>query len=349
MKFLYLFAATAVLASAESHPSWWLYTSPEATALVGIHWDNLRGSPLAEAIQAELDSTGPLAFPDMECLRTAREIVISSPELLAAEAGNFPSAIVRGQASRAGLQRSIYHGVAFWIPQNAANLGIAQISEQIVLIGARKTLESAINNSNAPSGRPYSSLLPRAARFSQTGDLWVVAARLPDPLANLFVPLEIEAEKFEGQVSLRGGLTMEASFDAGSARNADDAVADLRKQAPSLPPIARGLDAESDGAHVTLQLHLSPEEVQAGLHAPAPAAPAVTAAAPTPVAQAPTMVAKAPAPAPIVPAAALSAFAPPPATEPPPPVEPPKPVGPQVIRIIGLESGPREIVIPPGQ
>jgi len=346
MKFLCLFALAGGLVSAESHPSWWLYTSPEATAMVGIHWDNLRGSPLAEAIQAELSSAGPLAFPDMECLRAAREIVISSPELLAAEAGSFPSATVREQAKRAGLRLSVYHGVSFWLPENAASLGIAQISEQIVLIGARKTLESAINNSNAPSGRSYSSLLPRAARFSQTADLWVVAERLPDPLATLFVPLEIEADKFEGQISLRGGLAVDASFDAGSVRAAEDAASDLRKQAPSLPPIARALDAKSDGSKVTVQLRMNPEEFQAALHAPVTPAPAVASLMPPAIASAPT-VAVASVPPPVVPAAALSSFAPPQAAaELPAPAEPPKPVGPQVIRIIGLDSGPKEIVLP---
>lgn len=348
MKFLCLFALTAGFASAESHPSWWLYTSPDATALVGIHWDNLKSSPFAEAIQAELAPAGPLAFPDMECLRVAREIVISSPELLAAEAGSFPSATVRDQASRAGLRRSVYHGVTFWLPQQGASLGVAQISEQIILVGARKTLELAIDDSNRPSGRPYSPLLPRAARFSQTADLWVVATGLPDPLASLFVPLEIEAEKFEGQVSLRGGLAMQASFDAGSDHAATDAAADLRKQAPSLPLIARALEAKSDGSQVTIQLQVSQAELQAALHAVSTPAPVVAKATPVPVTVAPATTAPL-ATAPVVPAAPLAALNPPQPAEPAPSPEPPRPAGPQVIRIIGLDSGPREIVLPPSE
>src|SRR5436190_1775756 len=55
-------------ASAESHPAWWRYASPEATALVGIHWENLRSSPFAEAIADELTGEGGLGFPQLECL-----------------------------------------------------------------------------------------------------------------------------------------------------------------------------------------------------------------------------------------------------------------------------------------
>ena len=61
-----------------------------------------------------------------------------------------------------------------------------------MLVGARKTLQAAIDRSLMETGRTYSALLPRAARFSQTGDLWVVAVKLPDPLASLFVPLDAE-------------------------------------------------------------------------------------------------------------------------------------------------------------
>ncbi len=128
---------------------------PEATALVGIHWDNLRNSPFASAIEDELASTGPLAFPNVECLRHAREIVISSPELLAAEAGSFPSATVKDQAQRAGLRRLVYRGLTLWTPEQAAGLGIAQISEQIVLVGSRKTLQSAVDRSLLATGRQY--------------------------------------------------------------------------------------------------------------------------------------------------------------------------------------------------
>lgn len=358
MKFLCLFGLSALLhaslAIAESHPSWWTYASPEATALVGIQWDNLRNSPFATAVEAELSSSGPLGFPDLACLKQAHQIVISSPELLAAEAGSFPSAIVTQQAQRAGLRRLVYRGVTLWIRDPASALGVAQISEQILLVGARKTLESAVDRSLLETGRAYSGLLPRAARFSQTGDLWVVAVRIPDPLANLFVPLDAEGFGFEGQVSLRNGLSVEASFDTASTAAAEAIAAHLQEQAQTLPAFARNLEATSDRRTVNIELEASADELAAALHsapvtagpqegranqtAPAPAPPATLAQlspAPTP----------APAPASVPPV--KMAEAKPPEVQPAEPPKPASPPQPQVIHIIGLDDGPREIQLPP--
>jgi hypothetical protein len=356
VKFLAFFVLSAALASAQSHPSWWTYASPEATALVGIQWDNLRNSPFAPAIEAELSSTGPLAFPDLECLNNARQIVISSPALLAAEAGSFPASAVKQQAQRAGLNHFVYRGVTLWVPTSGDKLGVAQISEQIVLVAARKTLESAIDRNLLETGRPYSGLLQHAARFAQTGDLWVVALRIPDPLANLFVPLDAEGVEFEGQVSLRNGLSVAASFDAPSTDAAAAVVEHLKEQVQTLPAFARNLDATSDRRTVNIELQATAEEVEAALRPSHAAAPATVAAVPAPKPQRPptasTQMSAAAQSTPAAPAAAPlspppSSVAPKPAETQPVQTKPEPPPQPQIIRIVGLDDGPKEIVLPP--
>ncbi len=331
VKLFALVAITTALATAESHPSWWMYASPEATALVGIQWSNLRHSPFAAAIEAVISPGGALAFPDLDCLRQAREIVISSPALLAAEAGSFPAATVRDQAQRQGLRHSIYRGVSMWLPEQAEELGVAQISEQIVLVGSRKTLQAAVDGSLADT-RLYSPLLPRAARFSQTGDLWVVAVKLPDPLADLFVPLDADGSEFLGQVSVRDGLSLDASFDAGSDAAAAEFARGFLERAPSFPAVAHGVEASADQSRVTITLQVSSQELAAALHPAAhPVQPAT--AAPEPLA------------VPVEIAAVRPAGA------------PPQPVKfevthteasqPQIVRIFNLDEGTREIVLPP--
>ena len=355
MKFLSLFALTAALAAAESHPSWWMYASPDATALVGIQGDNLRNSPLAAVVEAKLSSAGPLAFPDLDCLKHAREILLSAPELLAAEAGSFPAATVKDQAQRAGLHRLAYRGLSLWVPDAVAGLGVAQISEQLVLVGARKALQAAIDRSMLESGRQYSGLLPKAARFSQTGDLWVVAVKLPDPLASLFVPLEVEGWGFTGQVSVRSGLFVEASFDASSINAAAAIAANLEEQIQTLPPFARTLQATSDRRTVNLSLRADPEELAAALQAapvavaPAPVPPPATVPAAAPLVKVDHPKVDHPKVDPPQPVA-VSVEAKPIEVKPietkaiePKPQPPPEP---QIIRITGLDDGPREIRLP---
>jgi hypothetical protein len=346
MRFFSLIAITATLAAAESHPSWWMYASPEATALVGIQWNSLRHSPFGAAIEAELAPGGALAFPDLECLRQAREIVISSPALLAAEAGDFPAAKVKDQAQRQGLRRSLYKGLTLWLPEQADRLGVAQISEQLVLVGSRATLQAAIDRSLSDA-RMYSPLLPRAAHFSQTGDLWVVAAKLPDPLADLFVPLDADASDFLGQVSVRDGLAVEASFNASSDAAAVEFARKFGARAPSFPAVARGVEASADQGKVTITLQVRSEELLAALH-PQPAAPAIPKASAAPTIRAapvtPVEMAAAPRTLGNNIAANNIAAAPEPVTF---AVTHTEASEPQIVRIYNLDGGTREIVLPP--
>lgn len=293
-----------VTASAESHPAWWRYASPEATALVGIDWEHLRSSPFAGAIAGELHGDSGLGFPDLDCLKEARQILISSPALLAMAAGDFPEATLRQQATRKGLKRALYRDVEIWITPGKDTLSIARMSDQLVLLSRVKILQDAIDRSlQEEADRVYCPLLARAARYAQD-DLWVVAARLPDPLAGRFVPIEAETEGFEGGVSLQDGLRLGAVLSASSEETAAQLAETLQQMVLSLPPVARGIQIDIDQNDVTLALAVSEEQFVAGLRS-------------TPVA----------ASAPVV------------------HPEPAKPAGPQIIRIFGLDNGPREIVL----
>jgi hypothetical protein len=317
VRVLFAILATATLACADSHPSWWNLASPDSTALVGIQWENLQQSAFAEAIGAELSNAGSLGFPDVACLRDARLIIISSPPLLAVASGAFPAASVRTQAGSKGLKPAAYRGVDLWISRAKTEMSLARLNDQLLLMGSRKTLEDAIDRSLAETERRNSPLLARAARFAQAWDLWVVASQLPDPLASLFVPLDADADWFEGGVSLRSGLEVSAVLRAASEEAAQAEAESLRQAIPGFPAVARGLQVDVASEAVLLSLDVSQEEFSAGLrHAEQPPQ--------TPPAQ--------PPPAPLAPV--------------PPEVPAPKPAGPQMIRIFGLDDGPREIVLP---
>ena len=136
----------ASLAAAESHPTWWTYAPPEATALVGIRWENVRGSVIADAVAAEL-LEGEVGLPDLACLKQAREIVLSAPALLIMESGAFPAVTLRKEALARGMKAATYRGAAMWIaPRSSNTLSLAQISEQLLLAGTRQTLETAIDH-----------------------------------------------------------------------------------------------------------------------------------------------------------------------------------------------------------
>lgn len=360
----FLAVLSATVATAGSHPGWWAYTSPDATAVVGIEWNNLRDAPFAPVIQAQISPTGPLGFPDLDCLRQAREIVVSSPALLAVETGSFPTAMVQDQAQRRGLRRSVYRGMTLWLPPQADKPGVAQIDERLVLVGARKTLESAVDHgleeAGGELGHRDSPLLTRAEFIAQTGDLWVAAVKLPDPLAGRFMPLDIRGSEFLGQVSLRDGLVVQASFDAGSVEAAAKIVRNLGEKTPSFPALAQGLQTAADQSRVTIALQVSSADLAAAPQpSPAPAPSFEIAAGPL---VKPTPALK---PAPPRGSAQPQASAGPQPTAgtqtaetanlaEPEPSETPfvfvvthvEEIAPRIIRILNLDGGPREIVLP---
>lgn len=342
MRILLLSFATATLAAAQSHPSWWTYASPDATALVGIQLENLHQSPFAQQIEAELSPSGSLGFPNIDCLKQARQIIVSAPETLAIEWGTFPAATLREQALRAGLGYVRYRTVPMWIPQNGSGMGVAQMTAQLVLVGARKTLEAAIDNSVAEKDRRYSPLLARAARFSRTADLWVVATQLPDPLASLFVPIEAAPQGFEGALSVQDGLHAEAWIDAESEQAAAGMAKRFKQDAPSFLPIARTVQVTTGASKVTLDLQLTSEQLASVTGGSAPRVETAVNVPVNPLAPAPT-----PAPKPrTIPVAAA---VPPPASVEDPPlfrVTVEKPAVPRVIVIQGLDDGPRVIPFP---
>ena len=133
----------AAFAAAQSHPSWWTYASPNATALVGVDWQAVRASPFGEPIEAEL--WGDLGFPELPCLYAARQIVISSPDLLALASGNFPAAAVREQLAKKSFKPMTYRGVDMWFASEKGALSVARISDQLLMIGEPKTLEIAVD------------------------------------------------------------------------------------------------------------------------------------------------------------------------------------------------------------
>jgi hypothetical protein len=305
--------------SAQSHPAWWRYASPEATALVGIQWEHLRTSPFADAISGELSGNDGLGFPDLDCLKNAR-IVISSPALLAMAAGDFSAATFRQEALRKGLKRALYRDVEIWVTPGKQTLSIARISDQLLLLARLKTLQDTIDGSlTEETDRKFSPLLARAAHYSQD-DLWVVANSLPDMLADRFIPVDTEAQGFEGGVSLASGLKLKAAFTTSSEEAADQLVETLKGMLVSMPLATRGIEIGIDQNNVTLSMAVTEQQLAAGLKTSTPViAKAVSQPKPQPEPK-PEPVASTPVAAPVA-------------------------AKPQVIRIYGLDEGTREIVV----
>jgi hypothetical protein len=241
-----------------------------------------------------------------------------------------------------------YRGFDMWFASEKGVLSVARMNDQLVMIGDPKTLEAAVDRSLTDS-KNYSPLLARAAQFAEK-DLWVVAARLPDDLANRFVPLDTEAQSFEGSVSVHNGLTIEAVLSAESEKQATTTAEKLRRSIPTFPAIAQGLLVTVEDESVSLSLAASREQVVAALRGPDPVPTPVETIKVERAAGVELVVVENPEPPKVV-VEKLDKLIEKPAEKrverPVEKVAEKAPEKPQVIRIIGLDDGPREIVLKP--
>lgn len=308
--FLLLFYS-AFLLHAESYPRAWNYVAPDATAVIGVEWRQLQSSFLADAVGSELFASGHLGIPELECLEHSREILLSAPDFLAIFSGTFPAATVEAQAAKLGLWKSSYQGVRLWIAPKKDRRSVAHINDSLILVGWRDTLEAAIDRGMLTELRQYSPLLARGARMAPNADLWIAANALPDPLVSVFLPLKMETGEFDGTVSARNGLRLDARYNMSSTEDALLSAGYFRQAIPDFHAVLQGLHVIPEGESVLLKLEVSAGDLTGYLRPPEP------------------------------PAAESKVESKP---EPPPP-----PAGPRVIRIFGLDSGTRELVLPPGK
>jgi len=368
----------AGLLSAESYPSWWNFTPPDSTALVGIQWETVRPSDFGDAVSTELFGAGSVGLPELPLLLETRQMLVSGPDLLAIASGSFPSAAFRAQASALKFKRAMYRDTELWIASDRASLSMAHVSDALVLVGSRKTLQDAIDRSLLETGRQYSPLLSRAARIAPGKDLWIVADALPDALASRFVPLDASAANFEGSVAIGNGLSLDARFERDSKQSASESADVLKAAVHSLPLILRSLEVSTESNTVFLTLQVDRTQMDAtlrradsGSDAPdipaQPAEPQPNNAQPMngavnpgpkavehPAQSVAGSVAPTPGAAPVAAAATPRPAAPAPATTPvasavPAPAAEKRPAVPQVIRIYGLDEGVREILLEPAR
>ena len=224
----------------------------------------MQSSPFAPAIAAELGPGGNFGFPDVELLRTPEQIVIGSPSMLAIEYGTFPLAKLRTQTEAMGLKRVAFKTAELFISENPAVLSVAYIQEKLLLVGSRKTLEDAISRIGNPKDHSYSPLLARAARYSKE-DLWIVSSSLPDPLASLFLPLEIEATAFEGSVSAWDGLHLVAAVERSTPMKALDFADSLAENLATRPAMSEATEITTRDRSVLIRMDLDEAQLASSL------------------------------------------------------------------------------------
>jgi hypothetical protein len=333
-------------AECQSDPALWRFVYPDAKALISINWQRIRQSPaFAELREKLLNGKLSPAMPGIELVDDVDRVLISSPSnpttgdaaakpaeplVLIAVHGHFDGPKVRQFFTRLGAKPQAYNSFQVYRPQGKARQHMAYVlfDAETILFGDAPSIFATLDRNQFGPPAPQSSpIIARAAQMETAYEFWLVMSE-PDLLTSDrwvgFLPgvdLAADAQEFEAGVNLRSGLTADITVRFASEVSAKQVVTEMTKAIaaaskdksaePEVRDIAKKLKLIADGPAAKISLHLNPQELEQSAQAFAAGRKAAVAAS-----------------------AAL-------------PV--PVPAKPGVIRIEGLDDGPREIPYPDQQ
>jgi hypothetical protein len=345
--FFALLLAPAVV-SGQTDPTLWRFIHPSAKAVISIDWKTLRGSHVGALLREKfIDANPGPAIPGIEFLDDVDRCIISSPGRTAVDAtseppmlivvrGHFDLAKVRAVLADHGAKPQLFNSTQVYRPQgkNGHDMAFVLLDAQTILIGdAGSVFRSLERSASAAPSPEASSILARAAEMDSRYDVWALMTGLEavanDRLMGLLAgggALGSEARGFEAGVSLRNGLSADISLffpTEPEARSTASELSKIMKMAikdkmggPAMVDLERKLKVAADGAIARISLRLTPQELEKNAQIFAASRP--------------------PAAASVADSAPVAATA----------LAPPKPE-PSMIRIEGLDSGPREIPMKP--
>jgi hypothetical protein len=345
---LVLLLAPAVV-SAQTDPALLRFIPANSKAVISVDWKALRATHIGALLRDKYVSVDPgSAIPGAEFLDDVDRFVISSPgrgnanetsepPMLVVVRGHFDLAKVRKTLADHGAKAQLFNSIQVYRPQGTSSRDMAFVllDAQTILIGdAGSIFASLERNAKAAQGADAGPLLARAAEMDSRYDLWALMSGLQsfanDRLMGLLAGggLQSDSRSFEAGISLRNGLAADISVIFPSeleARSSASEFSKLIKAAikekiggPAMLDLEKRLRVGVEGAATKISLRLNSQEFEKNAHIFAANRQRQASAA-----------------ADIIPVAEAVQRAP--------------KLAPQVIRIEGLDDGPREIRLKPDQ
>jgi len=285
------------VAQCQSDPALWRFVYPNAKALVSINWQRIRQSP-AVAMLREKMNTGNLmpAIPGLEMLDDVDRILISSPGIPKSESpqadpvqppvliavhGHFDPVKVRKFFAEIGAKPQAYNAFQVYRPQDKSSKSMAWVlfDPETILLGDAPSLFATLDrNQFGPPPQAPGSITARAAEMEAAYEFWLVM-NLPDMAPNdrvaaMFPGADLisDAQAFEAGINLRSGLIADVTVRFGSEASAKHVVTELTRMIAAaakdkgaeaqMRDITKKLKFISVGSTAKLSLHLTPQELE---------------------------------------------------------------------------------------
>ncbi|MBV8819430.1 MAG: hypothetical protein JO022_13815 [Acidobacteriaceae bacterium] len=285
------------------------YVHPNSKALVGAQWSKIQKSELGRWLQRRWINN--LDIPGTEFLKDVDEVLISSPglkdgagededpALLIAIHGSFNLTRVRLVLARQGARMQNFDGIPVYRlkGKTESDPAFALLNSQTILVGDPQSLFSTIERSklvqNTDESGPFTA---RAQAMAARYDCWALAGEngsIHNFLLSALVgkALSPESQGFEAGISVRDGLLVDVIMKVPSERAAKLLQNNLARliRIAGTPMGAKNNDfvnlipkfrVRSDKESVSLSLRMSDSEIAAALHANSDRFVAQTAAVP---------------------------------------------------------------------
>ena len=330
-----MLTSVAVFALAAAlEPSMIRLLPPDAGFLLGIEWRQALTSPAGSVLEKRWTGGGALRqIPGMGGLeKTLREdvdslLVVGSAQDVSARGREAALLIIiRGRFDRVAIRQwlkgrvEIYKNIQVIAPAKTEppNMRVALVDDTTILAGHRRQVMPALDRLTARTGQVPARLVQRAGELAARHHAWLAIEAPPGGFPSESGPQAKIAAQLTGLdvgVAFTEGLALEANLHARSDTAARDlaaavqglvAMAALQQtESADASEVLRKVEVAAGPTAVRLRLSLTPADLQRGFQERRQ-----TAAAPA-----------APAPG------------------------PKQPAGPRKIRILGLDEGPKEILV----
>jgi hypothetical protein len=320
----------------------WRFIHPDAKVFLGLKLRRLRESPVGTMVRAQMkaESLPDIAeIPGLELLDQIDEILLSSPgrEDGAAETAQPPVLLRIGGAfdankvesffSHTGAKMQKYRHFRVFRHKGDGDMAASLVDPHTLLLGDAPSLFAALERVEWTDA-PKNPLLAQAMSMQSSYDIWALFAVTPSSLSSTQLPQLAALDALRGMdlgIAVTDGLSLRVGLNTESAEEAAKLAAQLKglmlsalKQhgaSADLGALVKSVRFDVDQSSVRLQAKLSPDEVKKAISEMRRGMDerrAQMAALRRPT-------------------AAMT------------PQLKPEPQGPKVIRIEGLDDGPREI------
>jgi len=247
-----ILAPATMWAQAQSSAGIWQYAHPDAKAMVGIDVARIRNSPIGDQVHTQLkDFTLPLDVPGMEFLSSIDRLLLSSaprktedpneePSLMIAIKGHFDTAKLREAILKSGAKPQKFDSFTVYRPQDKSSneFGLTVIDKETLLIGDANSLFQVLaRTKHGVSTDNTAPILARARQMDSEYDFWAILTSPASGIASSHIPFADALQMVQGLqagLSLRGGLVFDLALDTPS----EDAAKEMSKQFTKLVRLA---------------------------------------------------------------------------------------------------------------